>query len=146
MPTHHSQRNTVDGRVIGVRLARVRKMRQLSQAELAQRATTLWQRDFPESPPISTVWISRVERGLSERVDLNRLTYVAHAMDVPVADLLPLKEIQPAAKHMISEADVAVCLRRYGLSEDGVLAVMDFIDYWKTTRPRIPRKSPDGWQ
>ena len=138
----------VNGRVVAPRLIRLRKIRKMSQNDLAARANALWLRDFPQQLPIGVMWISRLERGLSTRVNLQRLTYVAHALDVPVADLLPLKDIQPdqgTGRQVLSEADVAVCLRRYGLSEAAVTTVLDYIDYLRSAKPR-PSVPPDEWE
>lgn len=138
----------VDGRIVAPRLVRLRKIRKMSQNDLAARANALWLQDFPEATPIGVMWISRLERGLSMHVNLQRLTYVAHALDVPVADLLPLRDIPPdrgSGRQVLSEADVAVCLRRYGLSEAAVTTVLDYIDYLRSAKPR-PRPPQDEWE
>ncbi len=132
-------KNYAEGPLIGLRLARFRKLQHLSQSELTTLVNALWKRDFPNSTPISSAWISRVEAGHSDSVDLTRLTYIARAMDLPVSELLPLEQITPVSEKALSEADIAISLRRYGLTEEGVKSVMDYVDFWRTSKPRTAR-------
>lgn len=120
----------VDPEAFGRLLRQVRLERGLSQEALAFAMIPLWKRRHAGT--ISSTWVAQAERGLVKSVDRDRIACAAEALGVSVIRLLPQTDEPPA-----TETDVALTLRRYGLSDADVerflVAIQDAVR--QTARP-----------
>lgn len=119
-----SGRIPIDPKEFSRTLKELRQKRGFSQQDLAMEMT-LKAREItnnPKYPTIAVEWVRRVEQGHSQSVSSERVSLAAAALGVPVSDLLPGTELPPA-----SLTDVAIALRGYGVDDDTVRRILDYI-------------------
>mgnify|MGYP001550970044 CR=1 FL=1 len=90
------------GQAVGRNIRRLRKRAGITQGELSQRLAV---------SPVNATAIGDVERG-DRRVDVDELMAFAHALDVPVTELLGVADPDPEASFTRAVAGLAVAVDR----------------------------------
>lgn len=114
MPRNRRTRIPIDPNAFGEILRTVRRERGMSQEDLAFAMATIWQQSG-QPGKISGSWVKQLERGELQSVDGRRIDCAAKALGVSVIRLLP-----HIASVTTTEADVALALRAYGLTDPEV--------------------------
>ncbi|WP_020375112.1 helix-turn-helix domain-containing protein [Sulfobacillus thermosulfidooxidans] len=137
MPQSRRDRLPIDAKAFGEILRTVRLERGMSQEALAFAMIPLWKKRN-RSGTISAGWVKQVEHGLVKSVDRDRVACAAEALGVPVTRLLP----PVAGPTTVSDTDLALMLRAYGLSDTEVDAFLTAVQNVIKGRTALKRENP----
>lgn len=128
-------RTLIDGKAFGDILRDKRQANNLSQENLSYEMNWIWQqKNLPGK--ISVGWVKRVEEGTVNSINRMRAAVAAQVLGIPVTHLLPKPPVDKTKKSFpISETDIAVTLRGYGLADDQIEELLIVIqDYRKALK------------
>ncbi len=119
-------RIAADSQTIGALIREARHAKKLSQLEMVFEMNVLLRKRYPQSKRglISLDWLRQIERGDPQTVSTERIGYAAEVLGIPVSQLLPV--IDPAETET-DVGDVVLALRGYGVSEQSVEKILQYI-------------------
>ena len=132
---------------LGQRIRAARDSRHWTRTDLSLAANQLMRQDHPDRTAIPDRWIERLERGEIPSLDLERMTYVAHALKMSLAEIIT-EPLTYMITPQMSQADFVVSLRNFGLTDQAIESVLEYAIHWKNkvappeTMPH--RLSPTG--
>ena len=140
-------RIAADSQTIGALIHKARQAKKMSQQEMIFEMNVLMRKRFPTGKRrlISLDWLRQIERGDPQTISTERIGYAAEVLGIPVSQLLPVLK-SPETETDV--ADVVLALRGYGVSEQSVEKILQYIQNDKETgadsRRRFNRDPSSG--
>lgn len=114
----------IDRAAVAQAVQAFREARQWTSADLARAASQ--QLHTTGEAGLQTKDIEAIEQGSGE-VDIQRLSAIAQAFEVPLSQLLH----RPAVKPQVTEAEIVQLLRQYGLNDRAITVIKAMLSYIK---------------
>lgn len=135
------RRLATDTKALGQNIRHFRREKQMSQMDLCLAINKLWAERYPGDRSVSIDWLRDLERGTHNSVTADRAVVLAEVLDIPLSSLLPVEDLKVPPT---TAADLAVALRGYGLSGEGVKQAMAYLEYLKQANAEPEQHHSNG--